>query len=63
MNFYFVQCDKTKRHCFDVRIIIKIKVKNIKIKFKRVAIFKNQIFYSRFKCRNDYNTNFFYKII
>ena len=59
LNFYFVKCDKMKRHCFDVRTTIKIKIKDIETKFNRVAIFKNQIFYYRFKCRNDYNTNFF----
>ena len=39
LNFYLIQCDTMKRRRFNVRITIKMKIGDIKIKFMKVDIF------------------------
>ena len=39
-NIYLVQCGTIIRYRFDVRIIIKMKILDIKIKFIKVIVFK-----------------------
>ena len=40
LKLFYVQYGTMRRHRFDVRILIKMKVKDIKIKLMKVIIFK-----------------------